>query len=109
MKRLNDNSDVPEARLGILQKTKNKLKEKDKGYILLAFGRMGTPGWLNKRAGRKRVCGRFWSKYAYGQQERDLISAELETMRISRTTVMTTNGMRAAAKPKGLPISGTFL
>ena len=39
-----------------------------------------------------RVCGRFGSSYAHGQQER-LDSAELETMRMSRnpTTVMTAN------------------
>ena len=30
----------------------------------------GTAGCLNKRAGRKRVCGGFPSYYAYGQQER---------------------------------------
>ena len=30
----------------------------------------GSPGCINKRAGGKRVCGGFGSKYAYGQQER---------------------------------------
>ena len=53
MKILNDSSDVPEARLGIL--------------ILLSRGRMGTAGCVNKRAEGKRVCGRFRSLYAYGQ------------------------------------------
>ena len=63
-------------------------------YILLARGRTGTPGCVNKRAGGKRVCGGFWSQYAHGQQKRDLNSAELETMRTSRspTTVMTADG-----------------
>ena len=66
MKRLNDSSDVPEARLGILLIT-YKLKEIDQGYILLSRGRMGAPGCVNKRAGGKRVCGSFRSEYAYGQ------------------------------------------
>ena len=47
-----------------------KLKRKRQSYILLARRRKGTPGCVNKRAGGKRVCGRFRSWYAYGQQER---------------------------------------
>ena len=31
---------------------------------------MGTPGCVNKRAGGKRVCGRFRSEYAYSQKAR---------------------------------------
>ena len=50
-------------------------------YILLARGRIGTPGCVNKRAGGKRVCGGFRSLYAYGQQARR-----------SPTTVMTAHG-----------------
>ena len=47
-----------------------KLKRERPGYILLARGRLGTPGCVNKRAGGKRVSGRFRSEYGYGQQER---------------------------------------
>ena len=36
-------------------------------YIHLARGRMGTPGCVNKRAGGKRVCGRFRSEDAHDQ------------------------------------------
>ena len=53
-----------------LAKNTYKLKEKDKNYILLTFGRMGTAGCVNKGARGKRVCGGFRSSYAYGQQER---------------------------------------
>ena len=75
MKRLKDNSDVPEARHGTFR------------------GRIGTPRCVNKRAGGKIVCIGFRSEYAQASK-RDLNSAELETMRTSRnpTTVMTANG-----------------
>ena len=53
-----------------LAKNIYKLREKDKATFYSALERMGTPGCVNKRAGRKRVCGRFRSKYAYGQQAR---------------------------------------
>ena len=56
MKRLKDNSDVPEARLGILPKY-IQAQRKRQGYILLSHGGTGTPGCVNKRAGGKRVCG----------------------------------------------------
>ena len=59
-KRLKDNNDAPAARLGILPKNIYKFTEKQ-GYILLARGRMGTPGCVNKSAGGKIVCGRFRS------------------------------------------------
>ena len=51
-------------------------------YILLACGKVGTPGCVNKRAGEKRVCGRFRSEYAYGQQARPQVAdiEELEEM-----------------------------
>ena len=55
-KRLKDNSDAPKARHGILTKT-----SKREGYILLALGRMGIAGCIKKRAGSKKVCGRFRS------------------------------------------------
>ena len=37
-------------------------------YILLVCGRAGTPGCVNKKARGHRVCGRFRSDYAFGQQ-----------------------------------------
>ena len=47
-----------------------KLKEKDKAAYSFSRGAMGIVGCVNKRAGRKRVCGRFGCEHAYGQQER---------------------------------------
>ena len=42
LKRLKDNSDVPEARLGIMLKTFTyKFKKNNHGCIVLAFARMG--------------------------------------------------------------------
>ena len=67
MKRLRDKRDVPKARLN-LANNRYKLKRKRQGCILHSCGRVGTPGCVNKRAGGKRVCGRFRSEYAYGQQ-----------------------------------------
>ena len=58
MQRLNDSSDVPEARLGILLKTFTSSKQ-IQGCILLSRGGMGIPGCVNKRAGGKRVCSWF--------------------------------------------------
>ena len=49
---------------------KNIYKLKERSYIPLARGRMGTPGCVNKRAGGKRVCSGFWNECAYGQQAR---------------------------------------
>ena len=69
MKRLNDSSDAPEARRGILPKTIYKLKEKDKAaFYFPAEGRV--PAASTKRVGGKRVCGGFGRWYAYGQQAR---------------------------------------
>ena len=69
-------------------------QRKRQGCILLSRGGMGTASCVNKRAGRKRVCSLFRNEYANGQEKKDLNSAELETMRASRspTTVMTANG-----------------
>ena len=70
-----------------------KLKEKDKATLYSP-----VEEWVLLAASTKepeeRVCGGFGSEYAYGQQERELNSAELETMRTSRspTAVMTANG-----------------
>ena len=49
---------------------KVQAKRERQGCILVSSGRMGTPGCVHKRAGGKRVCGRFRRYYAYGQQER---------------------------------------
>ena len=55
---------------------------------------MGTPGCVNKRAWGNRVCGRFRSKYAYGQQERPQLH-RIGTVRVSAspTMVVTANGV----------------
>ena len=45
-------------------------QRKGQSYILLTLGRMGTAGRIHRKKGGKRVCGRFRSKYAFGQQER---------------------------------------
>ena len=58
MKRLNDSSDVPEAR--------------HKATFYFRAG-MGTPGCISKRAGGKRVCCGFRSLSAYGLQKRPLL------------------------------------
>ena len=60
MKRLKDKSDVPEARLGTLAQKHLQAQRERQSCILLACGKVGG----------KRVCGRFRSKYAYGQQTR---------------------------------------
>ena len=56
MKRLNDNSDVSEARLGILQKNMYKLEEKDKAAFYFSAEEWVLLAASIKRAGRKRVC-----------------------------------------------------
>ena len=55
MKRLKDSSDAPEARHGILLK-QIQTHRKGQDQILLALGRMGIARYINKGAGRKRVC-----------------------------------------------------
>ena len=66
--------------------------KKKQGCILLSRGGMGTPGCVNKRAGGEFVVDSGVSMHMVSK--RDLDSAELETVRISRspTTVMTANG-----------------
>ena len=51
MKRLNDSSDVPEARLGFFSKNIYKLKKQ--GYILLARGKSGYSRLLQQKSRRK--------------------------------------------------------
>ena len=93
MKRLNDSSDVPEARLGTFPKTYQAQRERQ-SYILLARGRMGSPGCVKKRAGGKREFAADSGASMHMVSKRDLNSAELETVRTSRspTKVMTANG-----------------
>ena len=52
-----------------LAKKHFQAQRKRQCYILLARGRMGTPGCVNKRAGGKKVCSGFRSWCAHGQQE----------------------------------------
>ena len=61
MKSLKDDTDAPEARHETLPTNTYKLKEKDKSYILLTRGGMGTSGCVNKRAREKRVSSGIWS------------------------------------------------
>ena len=73
MKRLKDNSDAPEARLGTLPK-RIQAQTKRQSYILLARGRIVPPGCGNRRAGGKIVCGGFRGDCACGLQERPQLS-----------------------------------
>ena len=93
MKRLNDSSDVPEARLGILLKTFTSSKKKTRphstfprrnGYSLAASTKESEE--------REFVVDSGASMHMVSTTH--LNSAELETMRTSRspTTVMTANG-----------------
>ena len=71
-----------------------KLKEKGQSFILLPCRRVDYAGRINHKTGRKRVSGRFWSKYAHGQQERPLTLPNWRPWGFLRipTTVMTANG-----------------
>ena len=97
MKRLNDSSDVPEARLGILPKTCTSSKKKTRQHstrsILLSRGGMGTAAKSAKEPEeREFVVDSGASMHMVCKK--DLNSAELEPMRTPRspTTVMTANG-----------------
>ena len=93
MKRLNDSSDVPEARLGILLKTHASSKKKDKAAFYFP-----AEEWVLPAASTKESEEREFAVDSGGSMhmvsKRDFNSAELETMRTSRspTTVMTANG-----------------
>ena len=58
MKRLKDNSDVPMQGLESCQKQIQAQRERQR-HILLARGRIGIAGNINKGAGRKRLCSGF--------------------------------------------------
>ena len=73
-------------------------KRKDKkrpSYILFAYQGVDFAGCIHHKTGGKRVCCRFRSQSMHMvSKEEDLNSAELETMRISKspTTVTTAHG-----------------
>ena len=93
MKRLNDGSDVPEARLGILLNTFTSSKKKTR--LQSTFPRRE---WVLPAASTKEPEDREFvvdsGASMHMVSKKDLNSAELETMRTSRspTTVMTANG-----------------
>ena len=92
MKRLNDSSDVPEARVGILFYI-HKLKEKDKAAFYFPAEEWVLPAASTKLPEeREFVVDSRASMHMVSKK--DLNSAELETMRTSRspTTEMTANG-----------------
>ena len=63
-------------------------------YILLARGRICTPGCVNKRAGGKKKFVADSGASMHMVSKRDLYSGEVETMKTLRspTMVMTANG-----------------
>ena len=91
-KRLQDNSDAPEARLGTLPKTFTSSKNRTKLHSI-SRGRMGTPGCVNKRAGGQEFVVDSGTRMRL-VSKKDFNFAELETVRMSRnlSTVMTANG-----------------
>ena len=93
VKRLKDSSDVPEARLGILPKTFTRPKNKTRLHS--TFPRRNGYSRLEER---EFVVDSGMSKRMVSKK--DLNSAELETMRTSRssTTVMTANGKMQTRK-----------
>ena len=83
-----------EARLGILLKTYTSSKKKYKAAFYFSRGGMGTPGWVNKRAGGEREFVVDSGASMDMVSKKGLNSAVLETVRTSRspTTLMTANG-----------------
>ena len=92
-KRLKDNSDAPEARHGTLPKTKNKLIEKDKATFYSPAEEWVLPAASTKEPGEREFVVDSGAS-THMVSKRDLNSAELEAMRISRdpTQAMTANG-----------------
>ena len=93
MKRLKDNCDVPEARLGTLPKTFTS----SKGETKLHSARPRKNGYFRLRQQREPGETEFVVDSGAGMHmvsKRDFNSAELETVKISKnpTTVMTANG-----------------
>ena len=93
MKRLNDSSDFPRARLGILLKTFTSSKKKDKAAFYFH-----AEEWVFLAASTKEPEDREFvvdsGACMHLVSNKDLKSAEVETMRTSRssTTVMTADG-----------------
>ena len=93
MKRLNDSSDVPEARLGILPKTCTSSKKNYKATFYSP-----TEEWIMPAASTIKPEEREFQVDSGASMhmvsKNYLNSAELETVRTSRspTTVMTANG-----------------
>ena len=92
MKRLKDSSDVPDARRGILLKTFTSSKEKDKGTFCSPEEELVLRHQKSRREESLFVVDSGAGVHMVSKK--DLDSAELETMRTSRspTTVMTANG-----------------
>ena len=93
MKRLKDNSDAPEARRGILTKTCASSKKKTRLHSTFPRRNGYSPlRQQTEREEREFVVDSGSSMHMVNKK--DLKSAELETMRTSRspTTVMTANG-----------------
>ena len=92
MKRLNDSSDVPEARLRILPK-KKKLKEKDNATFYSPAEEWVLPVVETKDPEEREFVVDSGAS-SHMVSKKDLNSSELETMRTSRSpsTVMTANG-----------------
>ena len=89
--RLNDSSDVPEARLGILVKTNTSSKKNKAAFYFSA------EEWVLLAASTKEPEEREFvadGASVHTVSKKDTNSSELETMRTSRspTTVMTANG-----------------
>ena len=78
-------------------------QRKRQSYILLARGRMGTPGCVKKRAGGKKVDS---GAVMHMVSRRDFNSGELETTRTSRspTTVMTAYGEVQTREEATVPV-----
>ena len=66
MKRLNDSSDVPEARLGILLKKHSQAQRKRQGCILLSRGGMVLLGASTKEPVEREFVVDSGAKYAFG-------------------------------------------
>ena len=93
MKRLKDNSDVPAARRGILPKTFTSSKKKTRLHCTFPHQERVLPAASTKELEENELVVDS-SASMHMVSKRDLNSAELETMRMSRNpmTVMTANG-----------------
>ena len=93
MKRLKDRSDVPKAGLGIMTKTYTKSQKKTRLHSTFPR-RNGYSRLRQQKSRRKESLWWIQERVCIWVSKKDLYSAELETMRTSRspTTVMTANG-----------------